>query len=73
MPRCPDCNKFCSVELDESATLEVEISNATLDEIVLNVTGEIELLSSCCGSSIGKISVEKEVVIPEEEIDAEYD
>ena len=61
MPRCPDCNKFVSIEMaDPEWIQEPEIAMDT--EIPDTVTGELRLVQTCaeCGEELTEAALEVE-------------
>lgn len=64
MPRCPGCNKFCSVEAGE-AELDVEVDDADIQSgsASVRVYGSIPIVSECCGEEVGRINIDETVKI----------
>lgn len=55
MPKCPSCNKFCAMEMQEPEVQDFSLDNKVENGIViLLVTGQIRIVrtSECCGDEI---------------------
>jgi hypothetical protein len=50
--KCPSCNKFCGLEMQEPEVNNVEFDAADLDSITLSVEVRILRNSECCGDEI---------------------
>jgi len=65
-PRCPECNKFCSLEMEEP-----ELDSCEADEGVLYVN--VRLLKNCadCGTEVREAYLELEIpfVLPDHDED----
>jgi len=67
--RCPSCNKFCSVELSDS-DLQAETSGGDSTAVQVHITGNVTLVSECCGEDVGEIEIdaETEITVREQDI-----
>ena len=56
MPRCPNCNKFVSVEMAEPEMDTLEYTDGT-------VTGEVRLVQTCadCGAELAEANLDVEI------------
>ena len=73
MPRCPECNKFCTVEADFSnADVEAEVEEADVSKgtVEVRVSGTIYLVSECCNEEVGRMTFDENVDVKGEK---EYD
>lgn len=57
--RCPDCNKFVSLELGEEPEAELEVSDGV-------VTGTVQIVRNCadCGTELKEATFDVEVTLP---------
>ncbi len=54
MPRCPDCNKFVSVEMSDPELDDLEVDPEG------NITGTVRLIQTCadCGAELAEANIE---------------
>jgi hypothetical protein len=50
--KCPSCNKFCGLEMQDPENQNIEFDAADLDSITLSVEVRILRNSECCGDEI---------------------
>lgn len=59
MAKCPSCNKFCGLEMQDPEVQQMDVESKIDDgKVFLNITGDIRIVrnSECCGDEIKESS-----------------